>query len=1034
MAWEIRFPPNVEEMINRIPDGHSFFMRLPDYLLRDRVQPVPVQPEGGPVPVQPEGGQVPVQPEGGAVPVQLEGGPVQPEGGPVPVQPVQIQLEGGPVPVQPEGGPVPVQPVPVQPVPIQLEGGLVPVQPEGGPVPVQPEGAPVENEPEGENPKERRKAWTATKVGEMKVVANNSFASCTSALPLSRETGDISEKVNVIDSNLSKAFAEIDVIAPVDILKQILKTPYSKSRVSIVVQRGGQTVVLNPGPGVEEGEKLIQNTENCVDASLRLSGVIQENTTLTWLEAWLDDVMASVPELAFFNHQNGAQGYELLPNEISGDAHAFDPHVVQQNGLDVLSFLQSNCKENPGTYWLHRSDGDDVMQLFDLSTISNNHSLSASVFPLVVRACMQEQFARLDIGHVCQDPAPLLQTRTSPISSQLAAVHNVYQAIESLMSTLQLLSSSEQEVRWLPTLKVDRKCWSLILLLGEAYLSSAEAFKEVGQLQEALKAVELACSIYGSIPHKFKESVFVSTMYKSFSLLLQIQKFWELVNNPVLSELQTEDYLHFRELPSVRLFWAKAWLLVGEIYVKKDILDLSPEGSEVQKIEEMSDDIVKEEVKMLQKKLADGSEKCASCWLVNCTCAAQIKKSKRKQTSVRGGIFKYLTRSKKDDVESNMSAALECYEQTQKALTVLPKGCKELQSLIKRKGWVWNRIGCNHKTRQNFNEAIKAFDIASDLFKEGGDHVAALQILINLGETIRNLADEEVEKMKSVVQPSAHTRALKAATGEFVKSLTYYKAAKTELSLAIKEGSSVPEKVKVEVYLRFGDTYLKLGIFLSKEDATAAAAESLGLKSISHDPCPGRLSAIDAITEALVLYKSLGKDGKNEAAFACHVLAQYHRKLCLKFLENNVVKASEHALLADANWENSMIVFGPENEPPMFLQILIERSVLCFSLLGQSNSLSARSRDLKNCSPESDLSRFLEARHISKTDEEKLLKELTDNFWSQLKKILKEMLKEALSTGNANKCKKLKELYLKSLHSTSLTELDAMHVLWTSEP
>lgn len=105
---------------------------------------------------------------------------------------------------------------------------------------------------------------------------------------------------------------------------------------------------------------------------------------------------------------------------------------------------------------------------------------------------------------------------------------------------------------------------------------------------------------------------------------------------------------------------------------------------------------------------------------------------------------------------------------------MLPKGCKELQSLIKRKGWVWNRIGCNHKTSKNFNKVLKGFDTASDLFKENGDHVTALQILINLGETIRNLADEKVENMKSALQQSAHTRALETAIGEFVKSLTYY--------------------------------------------------------------------------------------------------------------------------------------------------------------------------------------------------------------------------------------------------------------------
>lgn len=40
---------------------------------------------------------------------------------------------------------------------------------------------------------------------------------------------------------------EIDVIAPADILKQIFKMPYSKARLSIVVYRIGQALVLSTG-------------------------------------------------------------------------------------------------------------------------------------------------------------------------------------------------------------------------------------------------------------------------------------------------------------------------------------------------------------------------------------------------------------------------------------------------------------------------------------------------------------------------------------------------------------------------------------------------------------------------------------------------------------------------------------------------------------------------------------------------------------------------------------------------------------------
>jgi hypothetical protein len=102
-----------------------------------------------------------------------------------------------------------------------------------------------------------------------------------------------------------------------------------------------------------------------------------------WLDAWLDNVMASIPEIAVCYHRNGVvQGYELLKTDdifllkgLSKDGTAFfHPHVVQQNASSVLRFLQENCKQDPGTYWLFKNAGEDLIQLFDLSLISKTCS------------------------------------------------------------------------------------------------------------------------------------------------------------------------------------------------------------------------------------------------------------------------------------------------------------------------------------------------------------------------------------------------------------------------------------------------------------------------------------------------------------------------------------------------------------------------------------------------------------------------------------------------------------------------------------
>lgn len=126
---------------------------------------------------------------------------------------------------------------------------------------------------------------------------------------------------------------------------------------------------------------LLFSNEKHVAVSLHLWETERQVTPLMWLDAWLDNVMASVPELAICYHHNGiVQGYELLKTDdifllkgLSEDGTSFfHPHVVQQNALSVLRFLQENCKQDLGTYWLFKNSGEDLVQLFDLSVISSN--------------------------------------------------------------------------------------------------------------------------------------------------------------------------------------------------------------------------------------------------------------------------------------------------------------------------------------------------------------------------------------------------------------------------------------------------------------------------------------------------------------------------------------------------------------------------------------------------------------------------------------------------------------------------------------
>ncbi|XP_043713086.1 uncharacterized protein LOC122661674 [Telopea speciosissima] len=839
-------------------------------------------------------------------------------------------------------------------------------------------------------------------------------------------------------SGLAEYGDEIDVVAPADIVKQIFKMPYSKAQLSIAVHRIGQTLVLNTGPDVEEGEKLVRRHNNqakCADQSLFLNfamhsvrveacdcppskfgpseeqadstilpgqyesrkgsfvssnnptqgdgsqylgqgadgsqkarlrhcteysnvnpddfawaskrnkrnnrrdavektsqvgektrcrvqesdkyrrvgndgflralfwqfrnfrmllgsdlllfsnekyvavslhlwDVARQVTPLTWLEAWLDNVMASVPELAICYHQNGVvQGYELLKTDdifllkgISEDGTpAFNPHVVQQNGHSVFRFLQDNCKQDPGAYWLYKSAGEDVIHLFDLCVIPENHStdahdnsssalpslmhrrrrdslfslgtllsrvahrLSLSMTPngrskcarlfkkcfefldkqdhLVVRAFAHEQFARLilkcyeeldltpeflplesevtvtdaegessdyslsvagsigcdkfssqvaektpstndtkiaqelvaevaspkqnleanvsasgkiltsestekgklsgdltgseeeDSLVICQGPTTnshVVQTIADPISSRLAAIHHVSQAIKSLRWKRQLQSTEEElmdhgnrtqdrssavhftvcacgdpdcievcDIReWLPKSKMDHKLWKLILLLGESYLALGEAYKENGQLNQTLKVVELACSVYGSVPQHLEDAQFISSIIISSPSHSKFDgvsgKTKSFLDDETDSDSGFSDNSFTTEqLSSSYPFWAKAWTLVGDVYVEYHIKrgnEIYMQGKARSSELRMSSEVLKE-VKRLKKKLGQYKQNCSTCSLINCSCQSD-RASSGNSASSSSGNTRPLAYGRKQSKRSNSKNSL----------------------------------------------------------------------------------------------------------------------------------------------------------------------------------------------------------------------------------------------------------------------------------------------------------------------------------------------------------------------------------------
>ncbi|KAL0922770.1 hypothetical protein M5K25_006787 [Dendrobium thyrsiflorum] len=1113
-------------------------------------------------------------------------------------------------------------------------------------------------------------------------------------------------------------------------------------------------------------DMLLFSNDKYVAVSLHLWDVTRQVTPLTWLEAWLDNIMASVPELAICYHQNGVvQGYELLKTDdifllkgVSEDGiPAFHPQVVQQNGLSVLRFLQENCKQDPGAYWLYKGSGEDVIQLFDLSVLPKNHpddnhdkapsSLSSlmqkgrrdTMFSLgtllyriahrlslskapsnrtkcakffkkcldflreqdhtVVRAYAHEQFARLIlkcyeelelasdtflvepevrvtnleecsefpfsmfglVGHstgISQDdtptkdgntiagasidtsvllnieeansrtqndsmyPAPvardfsqttanldMCQISTSPslpkivadpISSKLAAIHHVSQAIKSLRWNRQLQNARGDffdpgnrlnekpatvnlslcvcgdvncieicDIReWLPNTKMDQKMWNLVLLLGESYLALADAYKEDGQLHRALKVVELACLVYGSMPQHLDEARFISSMDSGESYQLKLKEsdgssfFLRDAQEGVNFNIYKEGYLS-EHLSSAYLFWPKAWSLIGDVYVEYQ----RTKGKEVQGRKDdrtsdnelrVSNDVVRE-VMRLKKKLGQYMKNCSSCLLINCSCQndrassgnsasssgnapPSYSRKHNRKSNLRasfslcgnsndtssscwsdsfnfsenehcendneeddehdgptkpsnsyltvlgilddentldstpsmqtvfstssftnaskvgnGGIFRFLEGPEPDNVEYNLSAAIYCYNAARNAMKGFSLCSAELNSILKKKGWVSNELGRYRLDKKDLSSAEIAFADAIQAFKEVSDHTNIILIYCNLGHGRRSLAEELVSKLDELIEydvlQNAYKQAIKTAKLEYYESLKHYDAAKMELDSV---SGTCDTLLYNEVYTQFAHTYLRLGMLLAKEGISdnvhAGNKKDYSVNVSTLERHKKVTSASDAFREALSMYESLGVLRKQEAAFAHFQLANFHRDNCLKLVdfeqkqlsfakgENKHLKAKWYSSLADKHWKKALDFYGPMTHPVMHLNILLEQAALSIDL-----SISFHS----NAMLEAALLNLLDGRQIVERGKDcEIDKDLQmkSKFWNKLQLLLKKMLSSSLS-GGRNKSGgaslpvpaasvwdngKLREMYRLSLKSSTFSQLHEMHKLWLS--
>jgi hypothetical protein len=100
-------------------------------------------------------------------------------------------------------------------------------------------------------------------------------------------------------------------------------------------------------------------------------------TVLTGLDYWLDNLMCNVPELAMCFHLDGiVQRYEMVKTEDIPNLEnsEFSPKEVLEVAQNILAFLKANCTREGHTYWLFRQRGEEVVKLYDITSLMETSS------------------------------------------------------------------------------------------------------------------------------------------------------------------------------------------------------------------------------------------------------------------------------------------------------------------------------------------------------------------------------------------------------------------------------------------------------------------------------------------------------------------------------------------------------------------------------------------------------------------------------------------------------------------------------------
>lgn len=330
-----------------------------------------------------------------------------------------------------------------------------------------------------------------------------------------------------------------------------------------------------------------------------------------------------------------------------------------------------------------------------------------------------------------------VQTVADPIPSILAEVHRVCQDIKSYILGRQLRSTKQElqggsgttdelpsstnssvcacggadciEARnireWLQTSKWDNVLQKLVLTLGVTCLGLSHAYKDNGELLQALKVIESACYICGSMPQHLEDTKFISPMVSESNEKTRPYS----VGTKDDKSSSADDSLTFGKSYSTEIFWSTAWMLVGDVYIQfKNFSSCSLE------------DCV-----CLSDRTSSGSGTSTSGPLDAKTCPEACERKQRKILHAKGspysllgdpeddsvhhqmhGIFKYLQGPFVKNEVYNYSDALSCYGEARKALVGLPSDSAKIQLLVNKEKWVRDALEEIRLSREALSQSI----------------------------------------------------------------------------------------------------------------------------------------------------------------------------------------------------------------------------------------------------------------------------------------------------------------------------------------